>query len=143
MLHHSRLSLFVLLISIGSAAAAEDYQRSPDSQEQPDVPKGKVTQHTWKSQIFPGTVRDYWVYVPAQYDPKTPACVMVFNDGGGYVNLVIGDFRVPTVFDNLIRKKEMPVTVGIFINPGTVPPADKGEKGRSNRSFEYDTLSDQ
>jgi enterochelin esterase family protein len=81
--------------------------------------------------------------VPAQYDPKTPACVMVFNDGGGYVSTDKGDFRVPTVFDNLIAKKEMPVTVGIFINPGTVPPADKGQKGRSNRSFEYDTVSDQ
>jgi enterochelin esterase family protein len=122
--------------------AADDYQLGPDSQVQPGVPQGKVTKHSWTSKVFPGTVRDYWVYVPAQYDPKGPACVMVFQDGGGYVNPK-GSFRVPVVFDNLIHKKEMPVTVGIFINPGTVPAGGPGRKPRSNRSFEYDTLSDQ
>jgi enterochelin esterase family protein len=107
------------------------------------VPKGKVTQFKWKdSKVFAGTQRDCWVYVPAQYDGKTPACVMVFQDGGNYVSEK-GQFRVPTVFDNLIHKKEMPVTVGIFVNPGTFPSANPGGKGRSNRSFEYDTLSNQ
>jgi enterochelin esterase family protein len=96
------------------------------------VPKGVLTQQPkWKSRIFAGTERDWWVYVPAQYKAGTPACVMVFQDGGGYKDYV------PTVFDHLIAKGEMPVTVGIFINPGTF--AD----GKSNRSFEYDTLSDQ
>jgi enterochelin esterase family protein len=109
--------------------------------EQTEVPKGKVTKHTWMSEIFAGTERDYWVYVPAQYDAKKPACVMVFQDGGSYVN-PNGEFRVPTVFDNLINKKEMPVTIGIFISPGTFP-GQQGEKPRSNRSFEYDTLSNQ
>jgi enterochelin esterase family protein len=79
--------------------AADDYQLGPDSQEQPDVPRGKVSKHSWTSKIFPETVRDYWIYVPAQYDPKQPACVMVFQDGGSYVN-VKGQFRVPIVFDN-------------------------------------------
>lgn len=67
---------------------------------------------------------------------------MVFQDGGSYVNEK-GPFRVPIVFDNLIHKKEMPVTIGIFINPGVFPD-EKGKNGRprSNRSFEYDTLSD-
>ena len=50
---------------------------------------------------------------------------------------------MPTVFDNLIHKKEMPVTIGIFINPGAIPATDSNEKPRTNRSFEYDTLSDQ
>ena len=99
---------------------ADAYTLGPDSLEHEGVPKGKVTQATWKSDIFPGTVRDYWVYVPAQYDAKKPACVMVFQDGGGYQDLK-GRFRVPTVFDNLIHKKEMPVTIGIFINPGKFP----------------------
>jgi enterochelin esterase family protein len=67
---------------------------------------------------------------------------MVFQDGGSYQDLK-GSFRVPIVFDNLIHKKEMPVTIGIFINPGVVPTTNKDEKPRSNRSFEYDTLSDQ
>jgi enterochelin esterase family protein len=118
------------------------YKLGPDSLDQKGVPKGKVTKHTWKSDIFPGTVRDYWVYVPAQYDPRKPACVMVFQDGGAYVNRK-GSFRVPTVLDNLIQKKEIPVMIGIFINPGRVPPSGEGKKGRDNRSFEYDTLSDQ
>jgi enterochelin esterase-like enzyme len=116
----------------------EFYNFGPDSYPQ-DVPKGTVTKYEWKSQIFANTVRDYWVYVPAQYDPKVPACVMVFQDGGGYV----GDqFRVPAVFDNLIARKEIPVIIGIFINPGNIPQ-EGGKPPVSNRSFEYDTLSDQ
>jgi enterochelin esterase family protein len=126
------------------APGADDYVLGPDSYRHAGVPQGKVTQHKWDtSSIYPGTTRDYWVYVPAQYDGKTPACVMVFQDGGNYVNEK-GQFRVPIVFDNLIHKKEMPVTVGIFVNPGVfADKLDKAGKARSNRSFEYDTLSDQ
>src|SRR5262245_24690294 len=81
--------------------AADDYKLGPDSMEQPGIPRGKVTKHTWTSQVFPGTVRDYWVYVPAQYDPQKPACVMVFQDGASYVNVTEkGQYRVPIVFDN-------------------------------------------
>jgi enterochelin esterase family protein len=132
----------LLLVAAPFATAIDDYKLGPDSMEQPDVPRGKVTEHTWKSEVFPGTERKYWVYVPAQYDEKKPACVMVFQDGENYQKPK-GDFRVPTVFDNLIHKKEMPVTIGIFINPGVVPPTNTGERPRQNRSFEYDTLSDQ
>ncbi len=107
------------------------------------MPKGTVTQHRWEdSKVFPGTVRDYWIYVPAQYDGSQPACVMVFQDGKWYVN-DNGDFRVPIVFDNLIHKKEMPITIGIFINPGEIPPDKDGAKPRRNRSYEYDSLSDE
>jgi enterochelin esterase family protein len=137
-------SLLALALAALPLSAADDYKLGPDSQEQPDVPKGKVTKHTWTSKVFPGTVRDWWLYVPAQYDGKQPACVMVFQDGGSYVNTTDkGQFRVPVVFDNLIHKKEMPVTIGVFLNPGTFPPAEAGGRARSNRSFEYDTLSDQ
>jgi enterochelin esterase family protein len=94
------------------------------------------------STVFAGTDRDCWTYVPAQYDKDKPAAVMVFQDGGGYVNET-GSYRVPVVFDNLIHKKKMPVTIGIFIQPGSFPPEKEGQKPRSNRSFEYDTLSDQ
>jgi enterochelin esterase family protein len=82
------------------------------------------------------------IYVPAQYDGKTPAAIMIFQDGGSYANEK-GQFRATVVFDNLIHKKEMPVTIGVFLNPGTVPSSNPKEKGRSNRSFEYDTPSDQ
>jgi len=131
------------LLTLTSLTAAEEYQLGPDSQPQPGVPQGKVTKHQWKSEkIYPGTERDYWIYVPAQYDPQKSACVMVFQDGGAYVDTK-KDFRVPTVFDNLIYKGDMPVTIGIFINPGVFPPEKEGEKPRRNRSYEYDTLSDQ
>ena len=96
------------------------------------MPRGTVKQMPpWESKIFAGTKRDWWVYVPAQYTDASPAAVMVFQDGAGPKDYV------PTVFDNLIAKKDMPVTVGIFIQPGI--RADGG----ANRSFEYDTLSDQ
>jgi enterochelin esterase family protein len=107
------------------------------------VPQGIVTKRSWTSEkIYPGTVRDYWVYVPKQYDGSQPANVMVFQDGGGYVDPK-GQFRADVVFDNLIHKKEMPVTIGIFINPGVIPAAREGQKPRQNRSFEYDSLGDQ
>lgn len=136
------LSLFVLLVSLPSSPAADNYMLGPDSERQPNVPQGKVTKHSWTSQVFPGTVRDYWIYVPAQYDGSKPACVMVFQDGKSYVDEK-ASFRVPIVFDNLINKKEMPVTIGILINPGEFPASGTNQKPRSNRSFEYDTLSDQ
>jgi enterochelin esterase-like enzyme len=121
--------------------AKDDYKLGPDSMEQANVPKGEVTTYKWESKIFAGTVRDCWTYVPKQYDGKTPACVMVFQDGGGYQNPK-GQYRATIVMDNLIAKKEIPVMIGIFINPGTFPDKDK-KKGGSNRSFEYDTLSPQ
>jgi enterochelin esterase-like enzyme len=136
------LFLGVLLLVPAWTNAQDAYTLGPDSQIQEGVPRGKVTKYQWKSAVFPGTVRDYWVYVPAQYDGQTPACVMVFQDGAGYVNEK-GQFRTPIVFDNLIHKKELPVIIGIFINPGTFPPCGPDSKPVSNRSFEYDTLSDQ
>lgn len=135
--------LAVLLAAfIGSRTlAVDDYTLGPDSQVQPGVPKGEVTKYSWASQIFPGTVRDYWIYVPKQYDPAKPACVMVFQDGAGYVNPE-GSWRVPVVFDNLIHKNQMPVTIGIFINPGVAPALSDNVLPRFNRSFEYDSLGD-
>lgn len=143
-MHRTWLSLTasVGILSALPVAGEEPYTLGPDSRRQEGVPRGKVTQHRWtQSQVFPGTERDYWVYVPAQYEGKNPACLMVFQDGGGYVK-EDGDFRVPIVFDNLIQKKEMPVTVGVFINPGVIPSKTAGAKPESNRSLEYDTPSD-
>ncbi len=142
------IAAVALIYSVTVAHAKDDYKLGPDSMEQPGVPKGEIHKFAWKSEIFAGTERDCWVYVPAQYDGKELACVMVFQDGFNYMNPK-GQFRVPVVFDNLIHKKEMPVTIGIFINPGVFPDKlvfDKKsgqKKPASNRSFEYDTLSDQ
>src|SRR5688500_5791335 len=131
-----------VVVACASAATAQDYPLGPDSQPQDGVPRGTVTPFKWTSKIFAGTERDCWLYVPAQYDANTPACVMVFQDGGGFQD-VNGPYRVPVVFDNLIHKKDMPVTIGIFINPGVIPPAGPNQIGRFNRSFEYDGLGDQ
>jgi gluconolactonase len=119
------------------------YTLGPDSQRQAGVPQGVVTKYTWStSQIYPGTTRDYWIYVPAQYTPTKPACVMVFQDGGGMVTDT-GEWRVPVVFDNLIAKGDMPVTIGVFINPGVLTAlAPDTQQNRFDRSYEYDALGD-
>jgi enterochelin esterase-like enzyme len=127
-----------------AALAVQDYVLGPDSQRQPAVPRGVVTQLSWTSKIYPGTTRDYWIYVPAQYVPaknnaSKPACVMVFQDGGGMVTET-GGWRVPIVFDNLIQKGEMPVTIGVFINPGVLAATSPNQQNRYNRSYEYDAL---
>ena len=125
-----------------SARCEYRYHHGPDSQRHAGVPVGIVTRHHWLSQIFPGTERDYWVYVPAQYAPDRPACLMVFQDGGGYVRLD-GDMRVSVVFDNLIHKGEMPVTIGLFVNPGSFPGQTVPKYlPEQPRQIEYDTLSD-
>jgi enterochelin esterase-like enzyme len=114
-----------------------------DSERHSDVPRGVVKKYVWKSHIFAETTRDYWIYVPAQYDAQTPAGVMVFQDGHAYVDEE-GWFRVPIVFDNLVHKKAIPVLIGLFINPGhtgPTPPATPWNS--SNRSYEYDSLSDE
>ncbi len=129
------LAAFVL-----ARAFAQEYSLGPDSQPREGVPKGKVTQHTWSaSKIFPGTTRNYWVYVPAQYDGSKPACVMVFQDGSGFQS-ERGAWRAPVVFDNLTQQGAMPVTIAIFIDPGVMPAASDEQMSRFNRSYEYDGL---
>ena len=133
-------------VTIAAAAltavhAKDDYKLGPDSMEQPGVPRGHVSQFRHKSEIFAKTERDVWVYIPKQCDGKTPVCVMVFQDGGTYQSAK-GSYRATTVMDNLIHKKEIPVMIGIFINPGVFPDKlDKKKKPLSNRSFEYDSMT--
>ena len=139
------LSLGAVLFICVHALAKDDYKLGPDSKPQKGVPQGKLDgPFGWKSKIFAGTTRQYWIYVPAQYDAAKPACVMVFQDGHAYA-LPNEAYHVPVVFDNLIHKKEMPVTIGIFINPGNKEgekPAEAKNWGKATRSMEYDTLSD-
>jgi hypothetical protein len=131
-----------LALVLAAQLYADDYVLGPDSQRQSGVPAGTVTKQSWISKIYPGTTRDYWVYVPSQYKPDKPACVMIFQDGGGMVTET-GAWRVAIVFDNLINKGEMPVTIGIFINPGVLPASSSAtQQNRYNRSYEYDALGD-
>ena len=149
-------SVLALLVMTALAAAPSDampsegeqdkknvYELGPDSQPQEGVPKGRMLEGKWEAtKVYTGSVRDYKVYLPAKTDGDKPPCLMVFQDGGGYADPK-GQFRTPVVFDNLIHKGEMPPTIGVFVNPGTIPGARPGAKGRSNRSFEYDALGDE
>ena len=134
-----RTFILVICISIKTLyaqAPAENYPVDPASEEQAGVPKGEVLKFTFEqSKIFPGTWREYWVYIPAQYKPDKPACVYVNQDGV--------QWKAPVVFDNLIHKGEMPVTIGVFVMHGKVKAGHASEANdRFNRSFEYDGLGD-
>lgn len=131
-----RLAGLLLVSSTLVSPAADDYELGPDSKPQAGVPKGEVLKFSFEaSKIFPGTYRDYWIYVPAQYSPDQPACLYVNQDGI--------QWQAPTVFDNLIHKKEMPVTIGVFVMHGRGRAADTNAAlDRFNRSYEYDGLGD-
>ena len=121
---------------------AAEFPLGPDSLPQPGVPQGRLEKFTWAtSRIFPGTVRDCWIYVPAQYDAAKPACVLVVQDGEAHWQPE-RRWRIPTILDNLIHQQAIPVMIGIFINPGVVPSPLAGAAARNNRSFEYDSLGD-
>ncbi len=129
--------LFVFLLSVQSFAQTnnESYPVDPASEVQPNVPKGEVLSFTFsESKIFPGTTREISIYIPTQYKADKPACVYVNQDGV--------QWKAPTVFDNLIAKKEMPVTIGVFITPGKVLAQNSDALDRFNRSYEYDGLGD-
>lgn len=131
-----------LLLAAVAALGAETYTLGPDSQPKPGVPKGTVTQHRFESsRIFPGTVRDYWVYTPANLDESKPLPVMIFQDGSGFARET-GAFHAPVVMDNLIAEKSIPPMLGIFIDPGVMPAPNANAEARYNRSYEYDGLGD-
>ncbi len=125
------------------ARGADDYVLGPDSLPQPGVPKGRIEGPLpFRSKLFPDTVRQYWIYVPARYEASRPHPVMVFQDGHVYVDME-GPYRVPVIFDNLVHKGDLPATIGIFVNPGhneTTLPENPWRA--SNRSYEYDSLGD-
>ena len=131
-----------IFFAVCALAVAQEYKYGPDSERQTGVPRGVVTEYTWNaSKVFPGTTRKYWIYVPAQYKADKPAAVMVFQDGAGHATET-GAPRTPIVLDNLIHKGEIPVTIGIFIDPGVLPPGGADQQSRLNRSYEYDSMSD-
>jgi enterochelin esterase family protein len=126
------------------SSLAESSQLHGDAAEQAGVPRGGVQKmEPWHSKIYPGTVRDWWVYFPARVKGARELALMVFLDGHDYVGLS-GRWRVPTVFDNLVAKGEMPPTVAVFVNPGhdTSLPSVPTPWKNSNRSLEYDSLGD-
>ena len=154
--HLSYVSVALLLTfftPLAAQAPPEDasvdshYQLGPDSLPQDGVPKGEIRgPFTLPSQAYPGTQHTYWVYVPAQYSSAVPASLMIFQDGQAYL-APEGDVRAPNVLDNLIFRREIPVMIAVFINPGRRPDQPEpnlhewGDK-TTNRPTEYNSLDD-
>ena len=123
------------------------YHLGPDSLEQEGVPRGEMRgPFTLQSDAYPGTQHTYWVYVPKQYNPSTAASLMIFNDGQAFI-APTGNLRAHNVLDNLIYRREIPVMIAVFINPGRRPdqpeptPQNWGDRD-TNRPTEYNSLDD-
>ncbi len=117
------------------------YSHGPDSVVQEGVPVGNTVQFEWRnSSVYPRTSRRFWVHVPAQYEPSEPASLMVFQDGDWYLDPE-GEVRGGVVLDNLIHRGDIPVTIGVFVEPGVFEGvADPDD--RKNRNAEYDAFDD-
>jgi enterochelin esterase-like enzyme len=139
-LYTALVKTIFLLPVFAVALSAADYTLGPDSLPQPGVPKGTVTRAQLPpGKFYPGTPHNYAIYVPAQYDAAKPTPFMIYMDGLGQVT---GGAHMPVVFDNLIFKHELPPMIGIFIDPGVLPPLNGSAQSRFERVFEYDSLSD-
>lgn len=143
---------FLSLVILATFSSARDLEintgpfgLTPDHLAQEGVPKGRLEgPFEFHSQIIEGTVRRYWIFVPAQYEADTPAGVLVFQDGHRATH-PDGVLRVHQVMENLIAKGEMPVSIGIFITPGNLSehyPDDLGWGNPNHRAPEYDAMSD-
>ena len=135
------VSFFLLIFLTGRAglgqevSATDDYPLTPDSMVQPNVAHGEVFSFEMtESKVFPNAHRTISVYVPAEYKADKPACVYISFDG-----LL---FNIPTVFDNLIAKGEIPITIAIGVSAGTVNDSMGGSNPRFDRSFEFDSKND-
>ncbi|MBX2878110.1 MAG: hypothetical protein KTR30_38680 [Saprospiraceae bacterium] len=129
------LPIFFLLAAIFFLNSPLAYGQAAKS----NIPSGEIKgPFSWTSNIYPGTERNYWIYVPQQYDPNKAACSMVVQDGLGRAK----GWRLPQVLDSLIAAKTIPVVIGIFVDHGKVAPEGLGQHPRYNRSFEYDGLGD-
>ena len=153
----SALSSFLFAASLAAQQPAPQPQLTPDSLQHPGVPTGTLSPKlTLTSKIYDGMVSDYWVYIPAQYDPSKPAALMVFQDGEGYAKRD-GDHPALNVLDNLIAQHKIPLMIAIFTNPGDISASPdtptynfvstyskKWSRSLkdSMRSTEYDTVSD-
>jgi enterochelin esterase family protein len=151
---YTRVVLVSLLLSSFTYAQEPQKARQPgeypftaDSLEQPKVPKGKLLgPYEFHSKVIANTVRQYWIYVPANYkaNAKTKPALLVFQDGQRATNPK-GSLRVPQALDNLIFQKAIPQTIAVFITPGNLSehyPDNLGMSNPDHRAPEYDALSD-
>jgi gluconolactonase len=131
------MRVLFLCLCVGAVLGQEpEFPLTVDSKVQEGVAKGTLIKDQYvakEGSVFPGTVREYQLYLPAGFDKTKPAAFMVFQDGVIY--------QAPVVFDNLIAKGDVPPMVGVFIKPGVVPAANDNALPRFNRSFEYDSVT--
>jgi sugar lactone lactonase YvrE/enterochelin esterase-like enzyme len=142
------LSMSLVAIDGFNVANAQElartkYEPHPDTVRHEGVPTGEIVgPFEWKSKIYPGTIRNYHLYIPAQYKTRPagakPACVFVVQDGLGHAN----GWKLHETMDNLIADGSMPITIGIFVEHGRVPVDSPDAQPRFNRSFEYDSMGD-
>ena len=147
-----RIAAAALALGIAGAAPGAqaprqpgDYPLTAESLAQPGIAHGRLEgPFEFHSRIFDGTVRRYWVYVPAGYDAARPPNLLVFQDGQRATNMQ-GSLRIPNVLDNLIARGDIPQTLGLFITPGNLSdhyPETLGMGNPDHRAAEYDSLSD-
>src|SRR5690606_269834 len=146
----ARLACLLALLALSMAAVAQDaqprrYALTPDSLRQAGVPAGRLEgPFEFHSQVIPGTVRRYWIHVPAGHDPAQPANLLVFHDGQRATHPE-GSLRVPNVLDTLVHRGQIPPTIGVFVTPGHRAahyPDDLGMSNPDHRAQEYDALDD-
>jgi enterochelin esterase family protein len=139
------LAMIALPAAAQEARKPGDYPLTADSLVHPGVPQGRLEGPLeLHSKVFPGTVRRYWIYIPAGYDPARPPNLLVFQDGQR-ATAPQGALRIPAVLDNLIAKKDIPPTLGVFVTPGNLSehyPDNLGMQNPDHRAPEYDALSD-
>ncbi|WP_275006969.1 alpha/beta hydrolase [Promicromonospora iranensis] len=114
------------------------YEHGPDSSRSPGVPHGFTVELRWESTAYPGTTRTVWIHVPAAYNPAEPAGILVFQDGWWYLDPE-GEVRGGIVLDNLVHRGDIPVTIGVFVDPGVFEDIED-PVGRKNRNAEYDAF---
>ena len=117
------------------------YHPCPEAHPGPDVPRGALREFPgWDdTRVYAGTVRDVWVYAPAQLDRSVAPALMVFQDGRMYLDPT-GPVRATAVLDSLIHAGELPPTVAVFVMPGR-RPGMTDEEATLNRSIEYDSVT--
>jgi len=118
----------------------EPYRPGPEAQPRADVPQGRLDALRHRGvAVYPGVERGVQVYVPARYDASRPACLIVFQDGKGYLG---AETNARVVLDNLIHARQIPVTIAVFVEPGETGPGLPIYGGQGNRSVEYDSPDD-
>ncbi len=130
------------LTLLAGTTRIEYYPPPPEWKADPSLPQGRLEKFEWKdSKVFPNTARNSVVYIPAQYDPAKPASLMVWQDGSRHADPA-GAMRATVVMDHLVARGDMPVTIGVFIDPGRTTKQKPEDSKAGNRSFEYDSLGD-